>query len=78
MLATSVEESEADSGKDAAVPAPMNPVPDTTAVSVEKLKSYIQQHSADSHFQDQFLVWRLRNKSRHNFIVDFKKIKMCF
>ena len=71
-LATSVEESEADSDEDAVVPAPMNPVPDTTAVygeaqdihpaplsrlklpnttavSVEKLKTYIQHHSADSH-----------------------------
>ncbi|KAK3743976.1 hypothetical protein RRG08_063111 [Elysia crispata] len=64
--------SEADSDEDAVVPAPMNPVPDTTAVygeaqdihpaplsrlklpnttavSVEKLKTYIQHHSADSH-----------------------------
>ena len=67
-----VEEIEVDSGEDAVVTVPINPVTDTTAVSVEKLKSYIQQHSADSHFQDQFLVWRARNKSKHNFIIHFK------
>ncbi|KAK3781275.1 hypothetical protein RRG08_066555, partial [Elysia crispata] len=53
--ANNIEESEADSADDAVVIAQTNPVTHTTAVSVEKLKSYIQQHSADSHFQDQFL-----------------------
>ncbi|KAK3736596.1 hypothetical protein RRG08_004556, partial [Elysia crispata] len=49
------EECEAENGEVTAASAPTNSVTDTIAVSVQELKTYIQQHSVDSHFLDQFL-----------------------
>ena len=55
------EEYEAENGEVTAASAPTNSVTDTIAVSAQELKTYILQHSVDSHFLDQFLVRRVMN-----------------
>ncbi|GFR89255.1 receptor-type tyrosine-protein phosphatase S [Elysia marginata] len=53
----------------AASTSQMNPISENTAVAVGNLKTYILQHSSDSHFQDQFTSVPMTTGSPQTFAV---------